>query len=108
MKRDKMKTIAFFLLAFLSTAAVAGPEKIKFPSDYLKGVLYQTLDRPDSKQYRELYAPAAAVEAVRKGQPIPHGTVLTLVQWSVEQTRTATRSRTRTVDSSRRTSSRTP
>jgi plastocyanin len=25
------------------------------------------------------------VEAVRKGQPIPHGTVLTLVQWSVEQ-----------------------
>ena len=70
---------------FACTAAFAGPEKIKFPSDYLKGVLYQTLDRPDSKQYRELYAPAAAVEAVRKGQPIPHGTVLTLVQWSVQQ-----------------------
>ena len=70
---------------FLSTAALAGPEKIKFPSDYLKGVLYQTLDRPDTKQYRELYASAAAVEAVRKGQPIPHGTVLTLVQWSVQQ-----------------------
>jgi len=79
---------AKFLLvvaAFFSTTAVAGPEKIKFPSDYLKGVLYQTLDRPDTKQYRELYAPAAAVEAVRKGQPIPHGTVLTLVQWSVQQ-----------------------
>jgi plastocyanin len=68
-----------------STAAVAGPEKIKFPSDYLKGVLYQTLDRPDTKQYRELYASPAAIEAVRKGQPIPHGTVLTLVQWSVQQ-----------------------
>jgi plastocyanin len=68
-----------------STAAVAGPEKIKFPSDYLRGVLYQTLDRPDTKQYRELYAPASAVEAVRKGRPIPHGTVLTLVQWSVQQ-----------------------
>jgi len=73
------------LLAFVSTAAFAGPEKIKFPSNYLKGVLYQTLDRPDAKQYRELYAPAEAVEAVRKGRPIPHGTVLTLVQWSVEQ-----------------------
>jgi len=73
------------LLAFVSTAAFAGPEKIKFPNDYLKGVLYQTLDRPDNKQYRELYAPAAAIEAVRKGQPIPHGTVLTLVQWSVQQ-----------------------
>jgi plastocyanin len=48
-------------------------------------VLYQTLDRPDSKQYRELYATPAAVEAVRKGKPIPAGTVLTLVQWSVHQ-----------------------
>ena len=62
-----------------------GPEKIKFPSDYLKGVLYQTLDRPDNKQYRELYTQAEVVEAVRKGRPIPYGTVLTLVQWSVEQ-----------------------
>ena len=79
-----MKRIAI-LLALVSTAAIAGPEKIKFPNDYLKGVLYQTLDRPDNKQYRELYAPAAAIEAVRKGQPIPHGTVLTLVQWSVQQ-----------------------
>ena len=70
---------------FASTAAVAGPEKIKFPSDYLKGELYQTLDRHDTKQYRELYAPAAAVEAVKKGRPIPDGTVLTLVQWSVQQ-----------------------
>jgi plastocyanin len=80
-----MNKIAISLMAVFSTAAVAGPEKIKFPSDYLRGVLYQTLDRPDSKQYRELYAPASAVEAVRKGQPIPYGTVLTLVQWSVEQ-----------------------
>jgi plastocyanin len=81
-----VKTIALLAVAGLtSTAAFAGPEKIKFPSDYLKGVLYQTLDRPDNKQYRELYAPAAAVEAVRKGQPIPHGAVLTLVQWSVHQ-----------------------
>ncbi|HEY3074303.1 MAG TPA: cytochrome P460 family protein [Burkholderiales bacterium] len=77
-------TFGAALAAFASCAA-AGPEKIQFPSDYLRGVLYQTLDRPDAKQYRELYAPAAAVEAVRKGKPIPYGTVLTLVQWSVEQ-----------------------
>ena len=77
--------LTLVLASFVSTAALAGPEKIKFPSDYLKGVLYQTLDRPDTKQYRELYATPAAVEAVRKGQPIPSGTVLTLVQWSVHQ-----------------------
>ncbi len=80
-----MNKIALLAAGLVSTVAYAGPEKIKFPNDYLKGVLYQTLDRPDNKQYRELYAPAAAVEAVRRGKPIPHGTVLTLVQWSVEQ-----------------------
>ena len=80
-----MKGLLLLSLAALSTGAMAGPEKIKFPSDYLKGVLYQTLDRPDSKQYRELYTQAEVVEAVRKGQPIPHGAVITLVQWSVEQ-----------------------
>jgi plastocyanin len=76
--------IAALVVVLSCSPALAGPDKVKFPSDYLKGVLYQTLDRPDSKQYRELYAPAAAVEAVRKGQPIPQGTVLTLVQWSVQ------------------------
>src|SRR5436190_8382118 len=72
------------LVAFASCAA-AGPEKIQFPSDYLRGVLYQTLDRPDTKQYRELYTQAEVVDAVRKGRPIPSGAVITLVQWSVEQ-----------------------
>ena len=79
------KTLLAVCGLLVSTAVFAGPEKIKFPSDYLRGVLYQTLDRPDNKQYRELYAPASAVEAVKKGQPIPYGTVLTLVQWSVQQ-----------------------
>ncbi len=77
-----MKSLLILVL-LVSTAAAAGPEKIKFPSDYLKGELYQTLDRPDTKQYRELYATPGAIEAVRKGKPIPSGTVLTLVQWNV-------------------------
>jgi plastocyanin len=80
-----MKRVILLTAVLASGAALAGPDKIKFPSDYLKGELYQTLDRPDNKQYRELYATPAAIAAVRKGQPIPAGTVLTLVQWSVEQ-----------------------
>ena len=71
--------------AVLAANAWAGPEKIKFPSDYLRGVLYQTVDRTDVKQYRELYKQADVVDAVRKGKPIPSGAVITLVQWSVEQ-----------------------
>jgi plastocyanin len=80
-----MKTIVVLAGLCAASAALAGPEKIPFPSDYLKGVLYQTLDRTDIKQYRELYTQPDVVDAVRRGKPIPHGAVITLVQWSVEQ-----------------------
>jgi hypothetical protein len=60
----------------------AGGDKVAFPADFEKGVLYTTVDRADNKQYRELYvSPPAAVEAAKKGEPLPHGTVLTLVQY---------------------------
>lgn len=51
-----------------------------FPADYAKGVLYTTLDRAGNKQFREIYTSAAAVDAAKKGQPMPSGTVITLVQ----------------------------
>jgi len=60
--------------------ALATPEKVKFPEGYEKGVLYSALNRYDVKQYRELYASKAVVDAVRAGKPIPDGAVLTLVQ----------------------------
>lgn len=60
----------------------AGGDKIAFPADYQKGVLYSIVDRPDNKQYRELYvSPASAIQAAKRGEPLPHGTVLTLVQY---------------------------
>src|SRR4029078_6797631 len=52
-----------------------------FPADFAKGVLYTTVDRPDNKQYRELYSTPEAIAALKAGQPIPSGTVLTLVQY---------------------------
>jgi plastocyanin len=65
-------------VAMIGTAN-AGPEKIKFPEGFEKGVRYAIVDRHDNKQYRELYANEAAVKAIRAGQPLPYGTVLTLV-----------------------------
>jgi plastocyanin len=62
----------------------AGPELVNFPDSYAKGVLYAVVDRYDNKQYRELWSTPAAVEAARKGEPIPSGTVLTLVQYKAE------------------------
>jgi hypothetical protein len=63
----------------------AGGDKVAFPADYAKGVLYTTVDRADNKQYRELYVNLpAAIEAAKKGEALPSGTVLTLVQYAAK------------------------
>ena len=70
--------------ALIGYSALAGGDKVAFPENFDKGTLYATVDRYDNKQYRELYATPAAVDAARKGQPIPSGTVLTLVQYKAQ------------------------
>ena len=62
----------------------AGGDKIAFPEGFEKGTLYSVLDRYDIKQYRELYASPGVVEAVRKGQGVPSGAVLTLAQYKAK------------------------
>src|SRR5689334_7923292 len=70
-------------VAFIVFAAQAGGDKIAFPENYASGVLYTTVDRADNKQFRELFvSPPAAVEAAKKGEPMPSGTVITLVQYA--------------------------
>jgi len=76
--------VAAGALAVAATAIQAGPEKIAFPANYKDHVLYATIDRYDTKQYRELYASAAAVQAAKEGKPLPSGTVLTLVQYKAQ------------------------
>ena len=74
--------VAAAALTGFAAQSLAGGDKVAFPANYDKGVLYTTVDRADNKQYRELYVtPAAAVEAAKKGAPLPDGTVLTLVQY---------------------------
>jgi plastocyanin len=85
MRKAAMAVAMGVLAAGLAGTTVAGPEKIKYPHDYLKGTLYATVDRPDTKQYRELYASPGVVESVRAGKGVPYGAVLTLVQWSVHE-----------------------
>jgi plastocyanin len=59
----------------------AGGDKVAFPENYASGTLYGTVDRYDVLQYREQYATPAAVEAARNGQPLPSGTVITMVEY---------------------------
>ena len=62
----------------------AGGDKVVFPQNFDKGVLYTTVDRADNKQYREIYTSQAAVDAAKKGLPMPDGTVVTLVQYKAK------------------------
>ena len=62
----------------------AGGEKIVFPEGFDKGVLYTTVDRADNKQYRELYTSQAAIDAAKKGEPLPDGTVITMLQYAAK------------------------
>ena len=77
-------TVVLAALAAVVARSSAGPEKIAFPANYKDGVLYTIADRYDVKQYRELYASAAAVQAAKEGKPLPSGTVLTLVQYKAQ------------------------
>jgi hypothetical protein len=72
-------------VALIAIAAQAGGDKIAFPENYASGALYTTVDRADNKQYRELYvSPPSAIDAAKKGEPLPSGTVLTLVQYAAK------------------------
>ena len=73
--------VAGVLYAVPSTA---GPDKIAFPEKYKDHVLYTTVDRPDNKQFRELYGTADAVAAMKAGKPLPSGSVLTLLQFKAQ------------------------
>src|SRR5947207_15601297 len=77
-------SVAALAAISLTVAVRAGGDKVSFPADYAKGVLYTTVDRADNKQYRELYAPQAAIDAVKAGKPIPSGTVPTMVNYKAK------------------------
>src|SRR5262249_54368307 len=73
------------LAALLITVAVrAGGDNVKFPVNYAKGVLYTTVDRPDNKQYRDLFITQYALDEVKAGRPLPSGTVITMVNYKAK------------------------
>lgn len=75
------------LVAFAGLVVVgvrAADEKVAFPQEYAKGVLYWVQDRPANKQVREYYTSLAAMAAAKNGSPLPNGTVITVVQYNVQ------------------------
>jgi Cytochrome P460 len=62
----------------------AGGDKVAFPEAYAKGVVYMTLDRPENKQVREYFTSQEAVDAAKRGAPLPNGTVITVAQYAAQ------------------------
>jgi hypothetical protein len=74
-------TAALAATVYAQSAGLGG-ETIKFPAD--PGKMYATVDRADVKQVRELHGNAAAIEAAKAGQPLPNGSVLTMVLYKAK------------------------
>lgn len=70
--------VSFASTVSASVPAAAGPEQIAFPQGYETWQRYGTVDRHDTKQFRQLYAKPEVVAAVRQGRPIPDGAVLVM------------------------------
>src|SRR6266568_8726919 len=70
-------TVTLVVAATPASKVWAGGQLVKFPDTYAKGVLYATVDRGNIKE--EIFTSRAAIEAVKRGLPIPSGTVITLV-----------------------------
>ena len=71
----------FFLgqLPLVSAPVWAGGELVKFPEGYEEGILYTTVYRGNIKE--DIYTSQETIDAVKSGQPIPSGTVITLVDY---------------------------
>jgi Cytochrome P460 len=77
--------VSLALSGAFALQALAGGDKVAFPENFATGELYGTVDRTDNKQHRELYVtPPSALDAAKKGEPLPSGTVLTMVQYAAK------------------------
>jgi hypothetical protein len=80
MKAISIRTLATALVlgvvATLAWQARAGRELVQFPENYAEGVHYATVERGNIRE--ELFTSREAIDAVKNGQPIPSGTVITM------------------------------
>ena len=77
-------TVAIIAAVAAAASVRAGSDRIAFPNDYAKSVVYKTEDRLDNKQVREFFTSREAVEAAREGAPLPSGTVITVVRYAAQ------------------------
>jgi hypothetical protein len=86
MMRSKTATAATAIVATFAAAELvrAGADKVAFPEDFAKGVAYMSIDRAGGKAISEYYTSREAIEAAKKGMPLPSGTVITAVNFAAQ------------------------
>ena len=62
----------------------AGADNVIFPDNYAAGAKWLVIDKADRKELHEHYVTPAAIEAARRGLPMPSGTVFTLVRYTAK------------------------
>jgi hypothetical protein len=68
----------------LVAQAQAGADKVDFLENYAQGAKWPVVEKADRKETHEHYVTPAAIEAARKDQPMPSGTVFTLVRYAAQ------------------------
>lgn len=78
-RRTALTAVAFCALTLAGGWAVAENNRVKFPSNLEQLVHYSTVKRGPSTEH--MLTTQAAIDAVKKGQPIPNGTHVVLVDY---------------------------
>jgi hypothetical protein len=78
MRMNRLLLVFVAILWLVVTSTMAGPDNIVFPSSYKNHVRYARVDHPDNKTIREIYIAPASAKVVKAGEPLPHGTVITM------------------------------
>lgn len=74
-----MVVLGFAVVASIVSKAKAGGELVSFTENFAEGVLYATVTRGNIRE--EIFTSRQTIDAVKRGEPIPSGTVITLVDY---------------------------
>ena len=83
MQRTLVRASATVLIIAVASAfgwqSWAGGELVKFPENFSEGVHYATVNRGNIRE--DIFTTRPAIDALKNGQSLPSGTVITLVDY---------------------------
>jgi hypothetical protein len=74
-----LTAIAALVVSAIAVSAFASGDPVKFPANFENGVRYATVERGNIKE--DIFTGREAIEAAKRGKPLPSGTVITLVDY---------------------------